>query len=243
VPRKPRIPQPWQRKDRNNDWYVTLPAGNGKQRQVFLASADAPAEAVQDAFAKAMSQASLTTAREDAAIGALLNKYLLWVRDHQAKDTFDIRRDFVQSFLMHVGGDAAVKELRPFHVTGWLDAHRTWGDSTRTLAVRSILAGLNWARGEGYIDSHPLDRRLRTAGYRSRSRDVVMEEETYREWLSWCRHESARYLLIALWHSGCRPGEIFTLGEAHDTFFDDAKGVWVVHVDGGQGVSHFRGES
>jgi hypothetical protein len=38
-----------------------------------------------------------------------------------------------------------VKDLRPYHLTTWLNEHLTWAESSRATAVVPIHAALNWA--------------------------------------------------------------------------------------------------
>lgn len=227
MPRKPTIPKPWQRQDRHDDWYVTI-----RQKQHYLAPHDAPPEAVQQAVARLMMLANVETARESGPLLPLLERFLDHVEQHQATGTYRMRRKDLQSFVDYlvVTGQKqlAVAELKPFHVTQWLDRNPAWSASTRRIAINSLVAALNWAVSEGYIDSHPLQGKVKRPPRKSRGREVYMDEATYKEWLDFCRHEEQKHLLMAMWHTGCRPGEVVGLGGEPGTgFFEDRK-VWVV---------------
>src|SRR5262245_39233113 len=103
MPRKPKLPEPWQRANRGNDWYVTIRSGT-KQKQVFLAPADASPEVVQQELAKVLMQAAVETETkgEDKAVVALLERFLEYVERHQAEDTYRIRKKYLQSFVEYL---------------------------------------------------------------------------------------------------------------------------------------------
>ena len=46
-------------------------------------------------------------------------------------------------------------DVKPFHVTRWLDAHPKWTTSRRC-AVICVKRAYNWAEAEGILPSNPL---------------------------------------------------------------------------------------
>src|SRR5690348_7031141 len=120
MPRKPRIPKPWQRKDRNNDWYVTI-----HQKQYFLGPADASSEEVRRALAALLLQANVEVNREDGPVAPILERYLDHVEKHHSAETYRMRKKDLQSFIDYLEAtrqdDIVVKDLKPYHVTQWLD--------------------------------------------------------------------------------------------------------------------------
>jgi integrase len=232
VPRQPKLPKPWPRKDRNNDWYVTVKLPNGKQKQTYLAPADATPEEVRQALARKLLHVGVDTAGQDAAVLPLLDRFLTFVQRHQKPETYRLRKWHLQSFGTYLKGEAleavAVRELRPFHVSRWLDANPQWNGSSRRGAINSLMAGLNWACREGYVDHNPLEKKVQRPPRRSRGREAYMDKDTYHEWLGFCRHAAQRHVLMALYNTGCRPDEVCSLGVAPGTGFDRARGVWAV---------------
>jgi integrase len=227
MPRKPKIPTPWPRKDRGGDWYVTI-----RQRQHFLAPADAPPDDVQKALAELLMQANVETSREAGPVLPLFDRFLEHVKLHQADETYRMRRKDLQSFVNYLKRtgqkELAVEALKPYHVTQWLDGKPTWGPSSRRVAINSLMTALNWSVREGYIDRHPLEGKVRRPPRKSRGREVYMDEGTYREWLGFCRHPQQRHVIMAMWQTGCRPGEVIGLGGEEGTGFDEGRGTWTV---------------
>lgn len=77
----------------------------------------------------------------------------------KANATHDVRtywwyRKFVQSFCDLYGGLLAL-DVKPLHVTAWLDAHPKWTTSRRC-AVICLKRAYNWAEGEGVIAANPM---------------------------------------------------------------------------------------
>lgn len=225
--RKPRIPKPWPRKDRNNDWYVTI-----KQKQHYLAPADASPEEVQRALAVLIMDANVERKGDDAEVVAILGRFLQHVEKDQGANTFYIRRRDLRSFITFLRDrnelHLAVSELQPYHITQWFNDHPKWGGSTKRIVIGSLMSGLNWAVAEGYISRNPLQGRVKRPPRRSRGREVYIDEETYKEWLGWCRHPAQKYILMALCRTGCRPEEVISLGQVTGTGLDENLQSWVV---------------
>ena len=86
--------------------------------------------------------------------------------------------------------DIAVKDLKPYHVSEWLERRPARGHSSRRISISSLLAALNWAKDEGYIDANPIDGRVKQPAPVSRGREAVIDKSTYQEWHGFCDHES-----------------------------------------------------
>jgi len=236
-PRKPRTPpKPWRRADRNNDWYVTI-----RQKQWYVCGDGCTPEELQEAYAKVMLLARTACDNDFRPVATLFEWFLEHVHTSQSAETYRIRRKWLQRFLDHLksGGMAEMQaaDLKPFVLANWLNLHPAWGPSTRRLAMTGVTAALNWCVEQGHLEANPLQGKARLPEKRSRGREAYMEEKTYQEWLGFCRHECQRHMLMALWHTGCRPGEILTLGADPDTGFDAARTVWTVR---GKRTKHSR---
>lgn len=228
VRRKTRIPKPWRRKSHNNDWYICF-----RQRQYFLAPADATEEQLQKAMASFLMEINVETKGMDGLLLPLFGRFLTHVQKDQAVHTYNMRRKDIQSFsnyLKSVGllEKLTVKELQPFHITQWLDSNTQWGPSTKRVAINSLMSCLNWCREQGYIDTNPLSGRIKRPPKRSRGREVYIDEDTYKMWLGFCRHPHQKYILIAMYRTGCRPGEVMGLCKDDGTSFDEVRGTWTV---------------
>lgn len=227
MPRKPKLPEPWQRKDRANRWYVTI-----KQKQHYLGEADATAEEVRNALANLLLEANVEVSGEEGTLLPIIGRFLEHVQRNLDKRTYKTRRLMLQSWWDHCKAkgttDITVSQLKPFHITQWLDSKATWGWGARRAAVESISVMLNWAAKEGYIETNPLARKLSRPATRSRGREAFMDESAYKTWLQACRGEHHRWLLMAMYRTGCRPCEIASVGVVPGTAFDEQSGQLTV---------------
>ncbi len=225
--RKPRIPTPWQRKDRNKDWYVTI-----RQKQYFLGAKDAPEREIQQALANLVMEMNVDQKEDAGPLLPLLGRFMDHVQLHQAPKTYIMRRDNLQSFIKFLKAqnqlDIATISLKPFHVTGWLDANPQWNSSSKRVAISSLSTCLNWCREQGYIQLNPLANRIKRPQCRSRGRETYIDEDTYKMWLGFCQHEAQKHIVISMYRTGCRPGEVIGLGAISGTGFDEAGGKWMV---------------
>jgi integrase len=195
--------KPWWRAT-NRAWYVTLDG-----RQIKLC--DAPNK--RDLIGKEMARTELARiiatqqgAGDDPQIGALALRFLQWNRQHRADATLAWYRDFLQDLIDYLPV-TRVSELRPFHITQWVDSHATWGGSSRRGAVVAVKRLFSWAVAEGRLSHHPLAHLKRP---RSPRRDTLISVDTHHQLLE---HSAPAFaaVLQAMWEMGCRPIEIRTV--------------------------------
>jgi integrase len=136
-------------------------------------------------------------------------------------------------------GELKVAELKPFHVNAWVDrpGHRmtfckaagrkiltpvVWGSTMRSNAVTAVKAALQWARDGGMITSNPIAGMVRPT---RETRQAILTDEQVMQALDATRGTAFADLLLALWGTGCRPGEITSLTAAQ---IDFESGTWIV---------------
>ena len=141
-----RAPKMWLRKQ--TGWYCTTI--NGQQIKLSQDKAEA-----QKAFHALLASDEQPDNRRPP-FRNLADGFLKHSREVNVHSTFKThQRGYLQSFCDHVKNRRA-PDLRGEHVTAWLKANPTWGQSTRSLAIQAVKACLNWAKDEGKIKSHPL---------------------------------------------------------------------------------------
>ena len=206
-------PQPWFRPSRNT-WYVTI---DGVQKN--LQTAD-KSEAVRK-WHRLMGQSNERLQSPDASVAAILAAFAEWAAKHNSRATYEWYRRFLGSFLDHVPADTTVSQLKPFHVTQWLDAHPAWGDGSRRGAITALKRSFQWAVDEGYLDCSPV-RSIKKPSVQPRQttltrkqRELILQQATDVEF---------RDLLIAAEETGVRPQELRLL-EARHVDLDNM--VWV----------------
>ena len=139
--------------------------------------------------------------------------------------THDVRtywwyRKYLQSFCDLLGGLPAL-DVKPLHVTAWLDAHPKWTTSRRC-AVICVKRAYNWAEAEGILDANPMKKVKKPSPVR---RERVLTEEEWRQILAAVRDQEFKDFLFAMRETGCRPGEVRRATAAN---VDLDLGVWVL---------------
>jgi integrase len=209
--------KPWYRKSKDA-WYVEIDG-----RQVRLAKGRSARNAAETAFHELM----LRRAREEAtkadprAVLAreVCDRFLVATEKALAPRTFGWYNNYLQSFCDLHGG-ARATDLRPFHLTGWLDRHPGWRSSRRH-AIIAVKRCFGWAEAEGLIDKSPFRGVKKPPVGR---RDRILSPAEKQEILETIKDKPFRQFVRALYETGCRPSEVARVTAAH---FDEARGVWV----------------
>ena len=209
--------KPWYRKF-NDTWYVTV-----RGEQIPLAKGKANKAEAERAFYKLMAgDAPAQLARpQDTRVVAILDLFLDHSQRHNKPRTYEWYHSFLQDFSDQYG-PLKVEDLRPFHVTRWLDAHPDW-KGTRWGAVTAVKRAFNWAADEGLIAANPV-KKVKKPQMRTRER-FVTQEERRRILDNYPEGDCFRDFLFALEHTGCRPGEVSAVTAEHVNL---DLGVWVL---------------
>ena len=112
------------------------------------------------------------------------------------------------------------KDLKPLHVTRWLDAHPGWKGSRRN-AIVAVKRVFNWADAEGLLQPNPIKAVKKPP---QRHRDRVLTPEERQEILATIRDQPFREFVLAMMETGARPGEVRKVTAAHVNL---ELGVWV----------------
>jgi integrase len=116
-------------------------------------------------------------------------------------------------------GRLPAHELRPIHVTRWLDAH-AWKGGRRN-AVVAVKRAFNFADQQGVLSPNPL-RNVQKPAQGRRTRIITPGERT--EILAAVKDRNFREFLTALYLTGCRPSEVARVTAANVNL---ELGVWV----------------
>jgi integrase len=209
-----RLPEgPWYRASRDA-WYVKV---NGRQRRLGKHPEGAPApkkgkkgwnppKEIRDAFHKLLALGPAELPKKQELLTAhVCDLFLTWSEKHHDDRTYRWYRSFLNSFCNCEGiGDLSATEIKPYHVTHWLDEHPKWRNSRRC-AVICVKRAMYWAHGEGLLKENPL-RGLKKPPAVRRERIVTPEE--WAELLAAVRDQEFKDFLFALRETGCRPGEV-----------------------------------
>jgi integrase len=160
---------------------------------------------------------------DDALLVAVAEKFLELTEGNVSRGYFQAVGKYVADFCS-VHGDKQVRDLLPIHVTEWLAAHPAWGNASQRAAIAAVKRMLNWARKQRLIAVHPLADVEKPAGNR---REHVITADEHAAMMQTAddgrrpgerigklgrrpvrRDACFRQVLIALAHTGARPGMI-----------------------------------
>jgi integrase len=163
-------------------------------------------------------------AAPDAAltVAQVCDLFLDWSCRHNDPRTYAWYKDFLQSFCDVYGTLRAATQLKPFHLTRWLDRHDGWGDGTRRCAITAVKRAFNWAADKGLLPANPVKKVRKPP---ARSRDRVLKPEEKAEILEAIKDQEFKDFVFAMQETGCRPSEVARVTAA-DADLDE--GVWVL---------------
>jgi integrase len=224
---------PWYRKSKNA-FYATV-AG----KKVPLAKCGPRGEDDAEARAKARTKwHGLMLARDAAvksgedkdeqALAVALEAFLEYAEGEYKPKTVLLYTAFLQGLIDHLKGQGLlgvqVRQFGSAHMDRWLASKKkTWGKATRRIAITVVCRALNYAVKRDLITRN-LVRNYEKPPIVSRGRESVIPRGEYEMMLA-ASEERFRWFLIALWHTGARPGEVASV-EAKD--YDRDAGAWVL---------------
>ncbi|MFO0849920.1 MAG: site-specific integrase [Gemmataceae bacterium] len=211
--------QPWYRTS-HDAWYVEIGG-----RQVKLARGKANKQAAMLEWHRLQSGQGHPGDVAEPQVAVVFDLFLSWSKRHHTPESYEWYRHYLQSFVsFRDAGRLVVSKVTVSTVTTWMDAQKSWTDSSRRGAVTAVKRAFAWAEAEGYTKLHPV-KHLKKPGAVSRTRVLSKAERT--TVLAAIRDESFRRFVHALQETGCRPSEVARLTAAD---VDLEAGVWTLHA-------------
>ncbi|MEZ6064055.1 MAG: tyrosine-type recombinase/integrase [Planctomycetaceae bacterium] len=152
-------------------------------------------------------------------VATLANAYLEWCQKNRSAQTYDFYQKFISSFIRSTGVKLLIGNLKPFHVTNWLDSQKRWNDTTKHNAVRAVKRVFNWAVRDGRLQKSPL---LTVERPTPRRREVFVSVDQFELILKQVADQQFRDYLQFLSETGARPQEA-KLVEARHCELDAAR--------------------
>lgn len=192
----PRTPEgPWQRADRPGWWYKH----GGKRRRLNIPD-DASKTTARRAWLEAVSTPPAPAIAE-TSLRSIMEQFL---SPRKGKADFHYYACPMASFVKFVQ-DAPPETLTNNHVTRWLQAQDTWGQTMRCNAVTAIKQILNWAVNEGLLKLNP----IKTASKPARlKRHFTFSASQAMLAISAAQGTPFEAFIVALYHTGARPSEL-----------------------------------
>ena len=203
VPTMGRAAKPWYRKDRDA-WYVNV---QGKRIKLVDGKANRN-EAYRRFLAIDPKEQKATTAKVTGQEVCAL--FLQHANANLKSSTYAWHKHILDAFSQ------TVKKLdgngvQPKDVTRHLDAHSTWGKTTRHNVVASIKRAWKWAKDEGHITVNPLADLKKP---RAERREENPDDSEVATFIATAKPDF-RVFLDFLYHTGCRPGEARIIEKRH----------------------------
>lgn len=200
--------EPWFRK--HDGWWYYYRREGGKRRPVKLVQGQENRDAAYDRWHKLCSQPVQQPQVSSDSATALVDLFLDWCQKNRAPGTYDIYAHHLSSFCSHIGTDLTVAELKPRHVTAWLDSLAV-SNSTKAGAVQTVRTCFNWLTREGYIPVNPV---ASAKGPSRERREVILSEDEFKAILGHSRPDFRSLLTFIRW-TGCRPQEAVAIEARH----------------------------
>lgn len=220
---------PWYRASKNA-WYVE---SNGRQVRLGEHPESAPAPSkgkdgwnapleIERDFHRLMATENKSLVDGDQLLAIrICDLFLQWSELHSKPTTFAWHKNYIASFCSHQGtGRVRVTDLKPYHVTRWLDAHPRWTGARRS-AVECVKRVFSWAETEGLISQNPL-RKVKKDPVNHRDR--VLSEDEKKQIHDAVRDVRFKEFVFAMQETGCRPSEVARVTADH---FVERLGVWM----------------
>ncbi len=149
----------------------------------------------------------------------VVDQFLDWSNLNHEPNTFQFYLIYNKSFCQLIPRNLKLRDLRPIHVTRWVDKH--WppqevrnhhgevitpaaSNNTRRGAIRAVQRAFSWARKQKLIEVDPLEGIEKP---KQTPRDVYLWPEQYRELLKLVKDQAFRDIMEVMRHTGCRPEE------------------------------------
>lgn len=204
--------EPWFRKQ-NQCWYVFDEA---TKKQVRL---DPDKEKAFTVWAELRAANNCHTI--DSPVASILEAFGNYSEAEHSPTTSNWYALYLVSFTDHVGLALRVRDLKPLHITKWVQSQQQWGPSSQRAAITTIKTAMSWALAQGMITNNPIAK-VKAPGQQRRT--AAIEHELHGS-IAGKAKGRFRSFLIALWHTGCRPGEVAKVTAAN---VSPDGGAWVL---------------
>ena len=180
--------------------------------------------AALEEFRKLMQVSTADTADQKNTVRVVVDLYGQHLERNGQDRTLEILVQTCTSAVEQFG-DKTFGQLKPVHVTNWLakmakpratKKHKSvkWGPTYQQMALRTLVAAFNWAKGQGIISGHCLQnpKAVVVRGRkRSRGQEAYISPEVWKKLIDrvGATNHAFADLLRFLRGTGCRPSEAY----------------------------------
>lgn len=141
----------------------------------------------------------------DTKVSVIVVRYYAFLNREGRKGTLRVTKSALDAAVRHLG-NKTIGELKPLHVSDWLNSMNTWNSTSKHNGVSLLITAFNWAVKEGLIPSHPLKDYKRPEKL-VRGKEVLIPEELQQLLIAQAPRAFAAVLRM-IKGTGARPGEI-----------------------------------
>jgi integrase len=226
----PHFPKPFFRPKKNR-WYVQL---DGKHVNLGP-DKDAAFRRYYELMAERKQPVPVVATPADPALVSVLDAFLDWCQRHREKRTYETYKERIQQFTSSLADTRMLaRDLRPYHLQQWVDAHPDWNSGMKRGRLQSVQRALNWAVKQGILDKSPV-------GFMEKpppgKRENVIDFATYQRMRDLTATQEFRDLIDVCWETGCRPQEIWRVEKRH---LDVPRKRWVFPIQESKGKRKIR---
>jgi integrase len=199
----PRQPSIWWRKS-HEAWFTTY-----RGEQINLGTDRKEAERAFHSLQATRDDEVTKDVSSRMTLARLIDMYLHHKRDKVKPVTWGNYQQFLQYFLDYVG-DIRMAQLKPYHLTRWLDDKPEWNSSTKHIATTTVKLVSRWGHSQGFTDSDAFSAIKRPPMLRRRG--LTLDELT--QFFLGVRTTGVQQYIDLAMETGCRPSELLTLTAA-----------------------------
>ncbi len=208
------MPKPYTKKNRPGYYanlYVTV-RGRTTRQTVKLCNIEEGLEEANKQLRRLLVQAEDGKLGNDPQVAGLINAFLDFSEENNAKRTYGFYRSYLTHFLERNSAYRTVSRFDGSDIDKWLrDDYAEHSPVARHNAARSILRVFNWAKKERLIVTHNLDGYKKPSPESSSGRKKVLSDKKVEKLFERMRAENDEpFLTLAtlLRNTLCRPTEI-----------------------------------
>ena len=195
-----RKPKPYYRKA-SKKWVCTIHG----QRITLGDSKDEAEKKFHKLMANGVQAEELKTVRDACSM------YETWLSSNRSASTYDTQMRRIHSFANFIPRSLRIFELKPIHVSQWVDAQEGWGPTTINDAMSYVQRVFNWAIEQGMLDRSPIPKLVKP---RENRREDFYSEEQFKQILEKTDDNFGDFLRF-LWSTGARPKESREISASH----------------------------
>jgi integrase len=170
----------------------------------------------------------------------LIRRFLDYHETNSEPGTHRFYSKALDSFCRYLNPSMRVSELKPFHVTQWIDAIIPRSDNYKRNLIRAVKACFRWAKDQEYIEHSPI-RSLKVPSAVSRGDEAYLmpgQWDRLVEKVNKSRDGGVLLdILTVMKETGCRPQEARKVEAKH---FDRTGRCWIIPKPESKGKKEAR---